>query len=123
MKNPKLHLLFLITVLLLFFPSCKSVINISGTWTGAFIFDNGTTYTANYTFSGDENSGTLAIYVSAEAVNGTGTYTVNDPAVNLNVTWDTGVVFTATGTIVDENNMNGTFTMTNANNGSWTATR
>jgi hypothetical protein len=122
MKHYKLFFLFLFPLFLIVMPGCKSVINISGTWNFMLNYDAGSSYTATFTFTGDENSGTLSV-ILASTYSGTGTYTVNDPAVNFTVTWETTVVFMAIGTIIDENNMNGTFTQDNSYNGSWTATR
>jgi len=127
MKKISLFCIVLAIVLLLFTSSCKTAetFNIVGTWTGILKWNNDAfNYNVTYTFSGDENSGT--VFINILYATGDGNYTVTEKSVQMTWTWHSGnpASLTANGTASDDfNSISGTFTQTNGENGTWTASK
>lgn len=127
MKKLSVFCIVLILSLMVFISSCKTAetFNIVGTWTGNWKwYDSAFNYPTTFTFSGDENSGTVFMNVSIFTADGT--YSVNGQSVTMNMMWniDNPASITAHGAANDDfNSISGTFTQTNNNNGTWNASR
>jgi hypothetical protein len=124
MKKLSLLFLILVSVSLIFTPSCKTkdVFNITGLWNITISWTGYYTLPGTMTFTGSETSGNVFINVPSENT-ANGTYTVAGMSVTINATWGGGYQITMIGTAVNENNISGTFTQTNGVNGNFTANR
>jgi len=87
-------------------------IDIRGTWTGLFTYGSSTFFRVD--FSGNTGSGTCGGYFDFVPIGGAGTWTLVgtqiDFVLEFPAPYDT--TLTCTGTLTDENHMNGTWTYT-----------
>ena len=127
MKIMKWAWITLVFVLVLSIGSCSTAetFNIVGTWTGGMQYDFSDEFQdGTFTFSGDESSGTVHLALSVMSLDGT--YSVNGLNVTLILVWNVAypATMTAIGTVSDDfSTINGTFTQTNDENGTWNASR
>jgi hypothetical protein len=113
--------------ILLILCGCKTTeqgYDIRGTWSIAIqLYGSSITNTWTITFTGSETSGTAAD--NSFGTTGTGTYTVNSDQVTFVMNYVSDINFTAnyTGTITNDNSMNGDLALSGSSTGIWTATR
>lgn len=129
----KLLSAFIVLALAIFIlnTSCKTSeeeesFSILGNWTinmtyaGIYVYNGGT-----ITFAGSETSGIVSVRFPPDTEVGTGPYTVNGSLVQFTINWPSaGWVDTCSGTIVNNNYMNGTLVENPGNTpGTWNCTR
>jgi hypothetical protein len=130
MKKKAVLTVFLLFVFLAFNSSCKSkedeAISILGNWSITMIYSGSTVYSGGtITFAGSLLSGSVSVRFPPSTQTGTGTFTVSESTVHFTVYWpDAEYTDTCTGTVVNDNSMNGTLVEQPGNtNGTWNCTR
>jgi hypothetical protein len=130
MKKTTILTAFLLFVFLSFNSSCKSnedeAFSILGNWTIGMVYSGTYVYTGGtITFAGSLTSGSVSVTFPPDTQIGTGTFTVTGSTVHFTVYWpDSEYTDTCTGTVVNDNSMNGTLVEQPGNiNGTWNCTR
>ncbi len=95
--------------------------NPTGDWEG-LIWETGSDYFFSVTFSGDFASGTASAHIDTVPGVGTGTYSISGNNINFSLTF-TSFDLECSGTIGNNNNMNGDWQILPGGAGTWELTR
>jgi len=131
MKRTSVMVSLLIFVFLVFNSSCKTseeedTFSILGNWTINITYASIYVYTGGtITFAGSATSGIVSVNFPPDTEVGTGPYTVSGSTVNFTINWPIAAwIDTCTGTIINNNSMNGTLIENPGNTpGTWNCTR
>ena len=128
MKKTTVLTVFLLLAFLAFNSSCKSDedFSILGNWTISMVYAGNYVYTGGtITFAGSLTSGSISVRFPPDPQVGTGTFTVSGTTVSFTVYWpDAGYTDTCSGTVANDNSMNGTLVEQPGNtSGTWDCTR
>ena len=130
MRKTTILTVFLLFVFLTFNFSCKSseeeTFSILGNWTISMVYAGNYVYSGGtITFAGSLTSGSITVNFPSDTQIGTGTYTVSGSTVHFTIYWpDAEYTDTCTGSVVNDNSMNGTLVEQPGNSsGTWNCTR
>ena len=127
MKRSFIWICLLLFAFLTLYSSCTTdSFSILGNWDITMIYAETYVYTGGtITFAGSETSGMVSVNFPPDTEIGSGPYTVSGNTVEFTITWpEAEWIDTCTGTIVDDNNMNGTLVENPGNTpGTWSCTR
>ena len=130
MKKLSIWVFLLLFAFLTLYSSCttseESTFSILGNWDVTMIYAETTVYSGGIiTFAGSDTSGIVSVNFPPDTQIGSGPYTVSGNTVNFTIYWpDAEYTDTCTGTIANDNNMNGTLIENPGNTpGTWACTR